>query len=114
VLKAVREQLKEQPLTTDDRDLIERHVKRVVVKPEAIEVRLAESKDQADTTDECQSDGMDRDRSDHRTFTIALLWAAASFSAVNGILHAPEPSPILQTEMRDALLMAIAKARLDQ
>jgi site-specific DNA recombinase len=111
VLRAVRERLKEQPIATDDRELIERHVERIVVKPKAIEVRFAEAKDQADTTDEGQSDGMDRDRGDPKSLTLALPWAAASFSAVKGILYAPEPSPTLQPEMPDALLMAIAKAR---
>jgi DNA invertase Pin-like site-specific DNA recombinase len=111
VLRAVREHLEEQSIATDDRKLIERHVERIVVKPEAIEVRLAEANGQADATDECQSDGLDRDRGDPKSLTVALPWAAASFSAVKGILHAPEPAPTLEPEMRDALLTAIAKAR---
>ena len=54
---------------------------------------------------------MDEDRSDPRPFTLALPWAAQSFSAVKGVLHMPEPSPSLKSELRDGLLTAIAKAR---
>ena len=43
--------------------------------------------------------------------TAAIAWAAQTFSAVKGVLHAPEPSPSLNSELRDGLLTAIAKAR---
>jgi site-specific DNA recombinase len=40
-----------------------------------------------------------------------LPWAAPSFAAVKGIVHAPSANPTLKPESRDALLTAIAKAR---
>jgi len=83
-----------------------------VVKPNVIEVQLVDTKDEPTTPgDQNHRDGMDEDRSDPRPFTLALPWAAQSFSAVKGVLHTPEPSPILKSELRDGLLTAIAKAR---
>jgi site-specific DNA recombinase len=43
--------------------------------------------------------------------TINVPWAAESFRAVKGILHAPTTRQTLKPEMRDALLTAIAKTR---
>jgi ABC-type nitrate/sulfonate/bicarbonate transport system substrate-binding protein len=44
--------------------------------------------------------------------TITLPWAAPSFAAVKGIVHAPSAKPAMKPETRAALLAAIAKARL--
>jgi site-specific DNA recombinase len=41
-----------------------------------------------------------------------LPWSAPSFAAVKGIIHAPSAKPAMKAESRDALLTAIAKARL--
>jgi hypothetical protein len=43
---------------------------------------------------------------------ITLPWTAPSFKAVKGILHASGAKPTMKPESRDALLTAIAKARL--
>jgi hypothetical protein len=45
------------------------------------------------------------------TTTITLAWAAPSFAAVKGIVHAPSSEPTMKPESRIALLTAIAKAR---
>ena len=117
VLKAVREHLQaidnaEHQIAARDHDLIERHVERIVVKPNMIEVQLVDTKDEPTTPgDQNHRDGMGEDRSDPRPFTLALPWAAQSFSAVKGVLHMPEPSSSLKSELRDGLLTAIAKAR---
>ncbi len=42
---------------------------------------------------------------------ITLPWAAPSFAAVKGIVHAPAANAPMKPESRDALLSAIAKAR---
>ena len=42
---------------------------------------------------------------------IALPWAAPSFAALKGTLHAPSANATLTPESREALLIAIAKAR---
>ena len=77
-----------------------------------IEVLVVDTKDEPTTPgDQNHRDGMGEDRSDPRPFTLALPWAAQSFSAVKGVLRTPEPSPSLKSELRDGLLTAIAKAR---
>lgn len=43
---------------------------------------------------------------------IAVPWSGPAFGEIKGILHAPSPPPQLSTDTRDALLGAIAKARL--
>jgi site-specific DNA recombinase len=116
VLAAVRSYLEAngregQPVALDDRDLVQRHVVRVVVKPDAIEVRLGLAKDQPATSDYAHADGMDQEVSDPGPIAIQLPWAAASFTAVKGIVHAPAEDLTLNPERREALLMAIAKAR---
>ena len=46
-----------------------------------------------------------------RTAVITLPWAAPSFVAIKGIVHAPSTTPAMKPESRNALLRAIAKAR---
>jgi hypothetical protein len=54
-------------VSTRDHDLIERHVERIVVKPNEIEVELVDTKDEPTTPgDQNHRDGMGEDRSDHR------------------------------------------------
>ena len=45
------------------------------------------------------------------TSTIPLLWAAPSYIAIKGIVHAPATTPAMKPESRDALLGVIAKER---
>jgi hypothetical protein len=40
-----------------------------------------------------------------------MPWAAPSFVAIKGIVHAPSTTPAMKPESRNALLGAIAKAR---
>ena len=89
----------ELPTTLAERELIERHVARVIVKPQALEV--------------CLEDPSLQDPAPRRspTPTITLAWTAPSFAAVKGIVHAPCAKPAMRPENRDALLTAIAKAR---
>src|SRR3954452_3759730 len=51
------------------------------------------------------------DGNDRPPLALLLPWATQSFVAVKGIVHTPSASPTLKPETRDALLMAIAKAR---
>jgi site-specific DNA recombinase len=91
-----------------DRELIERHVARVIVTPQALEVCFnpaSEASPQADDpTLDCQAAG-------NPLSTITLPWTAPSFAAVKGIIHEPGEKPAMKPESRDALLAAIAKAR---
>jgi len=88
-----------------DRDLIERHIDRLIVRPQAVEVRLIS----AGSTELSGSDELIP--CELTTTTLTLPWAAPSFVAVKGIVHEPAAKPTINPETRDALLAAIAKAR---
>jgi site-specific DNA recombinase len=91
-----------------DRESIERHVERVIVTPQALEVFLNPASEASaqvdDPTLDCQAAG-------NPLSTTTLPWTAPSFAAVKGILHEPSEKPAMKPESRDALLAAIAKAR---
>jgi hypothetical protein len=114
VVKAIRQHLEtsgpdNQPDCRDDRDLIERHVARVVVRPTAIEVQLAEIKADPMAADEHSSD--DIDPVPNKPLVLTVPWSVANFTTVKGILHAPAQTKSMKAEQREALLSAIAKAR---
>jgi hypothetical protein len=90
-----------------DSDLIERHVDRVIVRPQVVEVRLiwSGSTESADPARGEQTPG------EPATTTLKLAWAAPTFIAVKGIVHEPIARPAISPESRNALLAAIAKAR---
>jgi len=116
VLDGVRKHLAaaagaELPIAMADRDLIERHVERITVKPHAIEARLVASNNELAQAGGEDAVCGDEDRSDPGSPTLMLPWAAQSFSTVKGILHAPAPSQTLKPETRDAVLLAMVKAR---
>jgi site-specific DNA recombinase len=94
----------EPATTTADRELIERHVVRVIIKAQALEVCLV-------PTGEEQVEDPSVQPCHPPTTTITLPWTAPSFQAVKGIIHAPCAKPAMKPETRDALLTAIAKAR---
>src|ERR1700731_4609391 len=86
---------------TADRDLIERHVARVIVKPQVLEVCLI-------PTCNAENHGLDDLAPCHPPIpTITIPWTAPSFAAVKGIVHAPYTEPAMKPESRDALLAAI-------
>ena len=81
----------------------------MIVKPQALEVRLVLTSEASAQTEE---PGIkDPAASQLPTTTITLAWTAPSFAAVKGIVHAPSAKPAMKPESRDALLTAIAKAR---
>ncbi len=99
----------EHPTTIADRDLIERHVDSVIVKRQALEVRLVPTSEASVQTEEPSiNDSAPRQLP---TTTIMLAWTAPSLAAVKGIVHAPSAKPAMKPESRDALLTAIVKAR---
>ena len=99
----------EHPTAIADRDLIERHVHSVTVKPQALEVRLVPTSEASALTEEPGT--KDLAPGQLSTTAITLAWSRPSFAAVKGIVHAPSARPELKPESRDALLTAIAKAR---
>ncbi len=99
-----------EPATaTADRDLIERHVARVIVKPQALEVCLIPASEASAQAEDPGLDDLVPCRPPIPTIT--LPWTAPNFAAVKGIIHAPCTEPAMKPESRDALLAAIAKAR---
>src|SRR5450756_2291434 len=99
----------EHPTAMAERDLIERHVHSVTVKPQALEVRLVFPSEASVQTEEPGTKDSTPDQLP--TPTITLAWTAPSFAAVKGIVHAPSAEPAMKAASRDALLTAIIKAR---
>jgi hypothetical protein len=114
VLDGVRKHLAsidkvEHPPAVADRDLIERHVERVIIKPQSLEVHLVPTCDISVQTEERFID--EPQSRTLSTTAITLAWTAPSFAAVKGIVHRPSAAPAMKPETRIGLLTAIAKAR---
>jgi site-specific DNA recombinase len=93
------------PTFADERDLVEQHLDRVVIRPNAIEIHLLRKSDGEDHADQLPA-------SDHSPATMTIPWTHTATSAAKGILHAPSPHRVMSRETRDALLTAIGKARV--
>ena len=99
-----------------DREVIDAYVERIVVRPNAIDIELREET-RAPATDgdapslatDVPGDGQ-ATSSIHAT-VITLPWSAPAFLSIKGVLHLPAATPTLKQETRDAILLAIAKAR---
>jgi site-specific DNA recombinase len=89
-----------------ERELIERHVLRVIAAPQALEVCFNSASEAS-----AQNDDPTLDDSCNPPITITLPWTAPSFKALKCIIHEPGAKPTMKPESRDALLTAIAKAR---
>jgi site-specific DNA recombinase len=76
-----------------DREAVERYVERIIVRPDAVDI---------------ESRGEEQDC----IGPISLPWQAHVFVSVKGVLHQPDEQPTLAAEARDAILLAVAKARL--
>jgi site-specific DNA recombinase len=99
----------EDPTTIADRDLIERYIDSVIVKPQALELRLVLA---SDTSAPAETSSInDSVPGELPMTTITLAWTGPSFAVVKGIVHVPSAQPELKLESRDALLTAIVKAR---
>jgi site-specific DNA recombinase len=113
VLDGVRKHLAamgqtEHPTAIDDRDLIERHVERVIVKSQALELRLAITNE---APAKRERPTINDPAARQLPTVITLAWSCRSFAAGKGIVHAPSSKPAIKPENRDALLAAINKAR---
>jgi DNA invertase Pin-like site-specific DNA recombinase len=115
VVQAVRNHLDkrksgDRPNPTTDRELIERHVERIIVKPQMIEVHLVSEAghgpaehDQAIVAQHLSETAA--------SVAITVPWTTTAIAAAKGILHSPLPSPAMSVDERDVILTAIAKAR---
>lgn len=96
-------------LLTRDRDLIARHVARIVLRQRAIEITLRDTRDEPVSASpaadaEPPIDSADTNRS------IDIPWSPPTARPRKGIVHQPS-SRALDPRERDALLTAIARAR---
>jgi site-specific DNA recombinase len=93
-----------------ERELIEQHVERIIVKPQEIEIHLvSEAGHRPDERDrgnanQCPSKS-------EPAVVITVPWTTTATGAVKGVLHSPSSSPAMSEDERDVLLNAIAKAR---
>jgi site-specific DNA recombinase len=116
VLAALRHHLNAsgagEQLPGNDRDLIERHLERATLTSNEIKLRVREMVEETpqelcahDTTN--SSSG----RPTAGVNTIAVPWRRPVPVAVRGIVHVPAHNTPIQPGRREALLIAIAKAR---
>jgi site-specific DNA recombinase len=94
-----------EQLPDNDGDLLERHLERVTLTPNHIELRLRHSREAAQA---------DNDSSAPRianVTTMTIPWTSPVPAAVKGIIHVPAHNTPIRPSRRDTLLMGIAKAR---
>jgi hypothetical protein len=115
VVKALREHLAQaeggEGAPANDRDLIERLLSRVIVRPQAIDMHLVGTSVDQDAM-EREGASSPSDKSVGPLTVITVPWAVTPSEVAKGILHSPSTKPQMKPETRDALLSAIAKARV--
>jgi site-specific DNA recombinase len=112
VVEAVRAEARPdmEPGDLSDRTVIDRYVARIIVRPDSIDVELrGPTVVPAPLLDGPENAGAAASSS--CATVISLPWSAPAFLSVKGVLHQPEAKPTLKQETRDAILLAIAKAR---
>jgi site-specific DNA recombinase len=93
--------------------VIDRYVARIIVRPDSIDIELMEPTvaPAPSLTTNAPVTAAAGATSTAFTSVISLPWSVPAFSSVKGVLHQPEAKPTLKQETRDAILLAIAKAR---
>jgi hypothetical protein len=99
----------EERLSDNDRDLLERHLERVTLTPNHLELRLRELVEPTRAHDPV-NDGSSGPPIANVT-TITVPWSSPVPAAVKGIIHVPAHNTPIKAGHREALLIAIAKAR---
>jgi site-specific DNA recombinase len=98
-----------EPSPDDDRDLLERHLERVTLTRNHLELRLRQSV-QAAQAQNSAANGSSAPPIANIT-TMSVPWTSPVPAAVKGIVHVPAHNTPMMLSRRDTLLMAIAKAR---
>jgi site-specific DNA recombinase len=99
----------EERLSDNDRDLLERHLERVTLTPNHLELRLRELIEPRQA-DHPVNDGSSEPPIAHVT-TITIPWSSPVAATVKGIIHVPAHNTPIKAGRREALLIAIVKAR---
>jgi DNA invertase Pin-like site-specific DNA recombinase len=95
-------------LPDDDRDLLERHLERVTLTPNHLELRLRDLVEPTQADDPANTSA---GRPTASVTTMAVPWTSPVAAAVKGIIHVPAHNTPIKPGRREALLIAIAKAR---
>src|SRR5258705_1527598 len=121
IVGAVRQSLRKNAPTEghsddSDRDAIVRFVERIVISPKSIEIHLREPRAvEATETNRSSAAPHARDSDEDTAIApapvITVPWNAPAFVSVKGVLHQPSGKAMLKPETRDAILLAIVKAR---
>ncbi len=90
--------------------MIERHVERVTVKLQSIEIRLVAHSKQKNK-DKRSKSGARSNRNSTGPSIITVPWNTNGTPGVRGVVHDPAHKSPMSEDNRDALLAAIAKAR---
>jgi site-specific DNA recombinase len=98
-----------EQLPDNDRDLLERHLERVTLTPNHLELRLRELVEPTQAHDPA-NDGSSGPPIANVT-TITVPWSSPVPAVVKGIIHVPAHNTPIKAGRREALLIAIAKAR---
>jgi site-specific DNA recombinase len=97
-----------EQLPDDDCDLLERHLEHVTLTSNHLELRLRQGVEAAQAHDGTNNSS---GRSIANVTTITVPWTRPAPVAVKGIVHVPAHNTPMTPSRRDALLMAIARAR---
>jgi len=95
-------------LPDNDRGLLERHLARVTLTPNHLELRLRELVEPAQAHGPANTSAR---RPTASVTTMAVPWTSPVPAAVKGIIHVPAHNTPIKASRREALLIAIAKAR---
>jgi DNA invertase Pin-like site-specific DNA recombinase len=112
VVTALRNQLNAsgaaEPLPDNDREFLERHLERVTLSPNHLELRLRQCVETAQAHDGTNNSAGCPIAS---VTTIAVPWTSPVAITLKGIIHVPAHNTPIKATRREALLIAIAKAR---
>jgi len=97
-----------QQLPDNDRDLLERHLERVTLTPNHLELRLRQISEPAQAHNPANTSA---GRPTASVTTMAVPWTSPVPAAVKGVIHVPAHNTPIRASRREALLIAIAKAR---
>jgi site-specific DNA recombinase len=95
-----------EPLPDNDRELLERHLERVTLTANHLELRLRQSVEPTQAHDSANNSAGRPIAS-----VTTIPWSSPVPAAVKGTVHVPAHNTPMTPSRRDALLMAIAKAR---
>jgi site-specific DNA recombinase len=98
-----------EQLPDNDFELLERHLERVTLTSNHLELRLRQNVEPAQA-DNAANNGSSAPRIANVT-TMTIPWTSPMPAAVKGIIHVPAHNTPMTPSRRDSLLMAIAKAR---